>query len=523
MISVLNKSYSTKVNVIANFVGSIWVALLNIIFLPIYLQYVGVEAYGLIGTFSSIQAFIALLDFGLSPTLNRELARLSILDDRNQEMRDIKRTLEIPNWICAIFIAVFLCALSPLIAHYWVQPKNLSVATVTQAFFIMSVNIAIQFSVNFYVGGLMGLRKQLALNIINVICGTLRTVGAFVILAYVSPTIQSFLLWQAFVALIQVSLIAITLKQSLPESSGKARFQKDLLIKIWRFAAGMTGLTAVAVILVQTDKVILTRMLNLEAFGFYTIAVTIAGMATGLVASSINHAVFPQFSRLVSINDQKTLREYYHHSCQTISAFLLPVTVVIALFSYEILLVWFKNAEIAANTHLLLSLAVIGNGLNSSMWLPHSLQLAHGWTKLSFYLNVVAIIFLIPLMIFGVYRFGAVGGAGSWVILNLFYVLTDVQIMHRRILIGEKLKWYFEDLLVPFTVALLVAGTGKIFFQFDDNRLRSIAVLFVISAVTLSLTLLSTKATRNYLTILKSTVYNFLKSGGKNLDGYNNS
>ena len=143
---MFRKVYSTKTNVTANFVGNIWIALLSIVFVPIYLHYIGVESYGLIGVFSSIQAFIVLLDFGLSPTLNRELARLSALGDRTQEMHDIKRTLEIPNWICAVFIALLLSALAPLIARFWVQPKDLSVETVTQAFIILGVNIAIQLS-----------------------------------------------------------------------------------------------------------------------------------------------------------------------------------------------------------------------------------------------------------------------------------------------------------------------------------------------------------------------------------------
>ncbi len=193
---MFKKVYSTKTNVIANFVGNVWIALLSIVFVPIYLHYIGVESYGLIGVFSSIQAFIVLLDFGLSPTLNRELARLSALEDRRQEMHDIKRTLEIPNWIFAVFIALVLSALAPLIARFWVQPKGLSVETVTQAFIILGFNIAIQFSVNFYTGGLISLQKQLLLSLINMFCGTLRSVGGFVVLAFVSPTIQSFLLWQ---------------------------------------------------------------------------------------------------------------------------------------------------------------------------------------------------------------------------------------------------------------------------------------------------------------------------------------
>ncbi|MDQ3181852.1 MAG: oligosaccharide flippase family protein, partial [Acidobacteriota bacterium] len=377
---MFKKVYSTKINVIANFLSNLWIAFLSIIFVPIYLHFIGVESYGLIGVFSSIQAFIILLDFGLSPTLNRELARLSALADQSQQMHDIKRTLEIPNWICAVFIALLLCALAPLIARFWVQPKDLSVEVVTQAFIILGVNIAIQFSVNFYIGGLMGLQKQLLLSLINLICGTLRAVGAFFVLAFVSPTIQSFLLWQGLVVVLQIILMAFALKRSLPSAPEKGHFQKNLFNKIWRFAAGVTGTSISHLILTQTDKIILSRMISLETFGYYTLAITISGLTTSLAATSIYHAVYPRFSQLVSLGDETALREFYHHSCQIVSVFLFPPTIILALFSYDILLIWIGKEEIAVNTYLLLSLIAIGHGLNSLVYLPHSLQLAHGWT-----------------------------------------------------------------------------------------------------------------------------------------------
>lgn len=506
---MFKKVYSTKINVIANFVGNAWIALLSIVFVPIYLHYIGVESYGLIGVFSSIQAFIVLLDFGLSPTLNRELARLSALEDRTQEMHDIKRTLEIPNWIFAVFIALFLSALAPLIARFWVQPKDLSVETVTQAFIILGFNIAIQFSVNFYTGGLMGLQKQLLLSLINMFCGTLRSVGAFVVLAFVSPTIQSFLLWQGFVVVLQVVLMIFTLKKSLPNAPGKGRFQKDLFNKIWRFAAGMTGITISALILTQTDKVILSRMMNLETFGYYILAITISGFTTTIVVSSINHAVYPRFSRLVSAGDETALREFYHRSCQIVSVFVFPQTIILALFSYDILLIWIGKEEIAVNTYILLSLVAIGSGLNGLVYLPHSLQLAHGWTTLTFYENIAAIIVLIPFVIFGVYNYGAVGGAVVWVVVNVFLVLVPIQIMHQRILKGEKTGWYFKDLGLPFITALLVAGTGKIILGSNRTKFETIVGLLIISAVTLLFTALSTKATRDYLKHFKSLLDKF--------------
>jgi O-antigen/teichoic acid export membrane protein len=251
-------------------------------------------------------------------------------------------------------------------------------------------------------------------------------------------------------------------------------------------------------------------MLNLETFGYYTLAVTISSMAISMVASSITHAVYPQFSRLVSLGDETALRELYHRSCQIMSALLFPIMIILALFSYDILLVYFGKEEIAANTYLLLSLVTIGSGLHSLVWLPHSLQLAHGWTKLSFYLNVVAIVFLVPLMVIGVYKYGAIGGAGSWVILNIFYVLVDVQIMHRRILKGEQWKWYFEDLAVPFFTAIMVAGTGKIFLTSNYTKFEIIIGLSIISAMTFLFTAFSTKATRLYLINFRNTAVAFV-------------
>lgn len=508
---MFKKVYSTKINVAATFASSIWLATLNIIFVPVYLNYIGIETYGLIGVFSSIQAFVALLDFGLSPTLNRELARLSALKDKNQEMQDIKRTLEIPNWIGAVFIALLLSAVAPLISSFWLNPKELSVETVTAAMIIIGINIAIQFSVNFYTGGLLGLQKQFLLSLISLICGTLRVVGAFAVLVTVSQTIQAFLIWQGLVAVLQVSLLALALRKCLPKSPHKVGFRKDLLSNIWKFAAGITGLTVFDLILVQTDKVILSRLLNLETFGYYILATTISTLAINMIAGSISQAVYPKFSRLVSIQDEKGLRDLYHRSCQIMSVMLLPVMVIFVLFSYDILLVWTGKENVALNTYKLLSLVAVGYGLHGLVWLPHCLQLAHGWTKLALYSNITAIIFLIPVMIVGVLRYDAIGGAVVWVILNILYILT-VQIMHRRILKGDALKWYVEDLAVPLITATTVAGIGKMLLPaFQRTRLEGILYLSLISGATLFFTAFSTRATRQHLFDTGDKIFGYRK------------
>ena len=73
MIKTLFKTTSLKSNIIANFVGNGWGAIISIIFVPIYLKYIGAEGYGLIGIFASLQVVLSLLDSGLSTTLNKEI------------------------------------------------------------------------------------------------------------------------------------------------------------------------------------------------------------------------------------------------------------------------------------------------------------------------------------------------------------------------------------------------------------------------------------------------------------------
>ena len=79
-------------NITANFLGSTWQALIGLIFVPFYIKFMGIESWGLVGFFITLQAIFGLLDMGLTSTLNRELARLSVMPHKEQEMRNLVRT-----------------------------------------------------------------------------------------------------------------------------------------------------------------------------------------------------------------------------------------------------------------------------------------------------------------------------------------------------------------------------------------------------------------------------------------------
>ena len=452
---------SLKLNTIANFAGRSWAALLAFLFIPIYIKVLGIESWGLIGFFTTLLAMLNLLDMGLSSTLNRELARLSARRDTNREQRDLVRTLETIYWVAAALLGLLVLATAPVIARYWINSKELPVEAVTTAVRMMGLVFTFRFPFALYQGGLMGLQRQVLLNGILGGMGTVRSVGAVAVIWWISPTVQAFFIWQLLVSALQTFALKSCLWRLLPHDPARPRFRKASLLAVWRFAAGMTGIALVTVFLTNLDKALLSNLLTLERYGYYMVGAAAASGIYMLVAP-FYIAAFPRFSQMVAVGEQETITRLYHLLCQTVAVVVLPVVAVVAMFSLEALMIWTRNPAIVENSHLFVTLLVIGTGLNGLMNIPYAFQLANGWTKLAFYQNVVSVIVVVPALIISTRLYGGLGAAVIWVALNASWVLITPHIMHRRLLPAEKWRWYIGDVAKPLLGVAAAAGVVRL-------------------------------------------------------------
>ena len=449
-----------KLNIAANFVGSAWAALMSFLFIPLYIRFLGIESYGLIGVFMILQTTMTILDLGASTALNRELARLSAQQQNAPKMRDAVRTLEIPYWTLAILAGVILYLMTPFLSTYWLKLNQLPAETATQALRLMSLAVAFQFPSSLYGGGLMGLQLQVHYNTILAFMATFRNIGAVLILWLVSPTIQAFFVWQCTAALLHSLLLGLFLWRGLPKATAHSKFRVLVFAQLWRFSAGVGGISILAMILTQLDKIILSKLLSLDQFGYYILASTVAS-SLPRIAGPIFNALYPRFSQLVIMGNLQDLTLTYHKASQLMSVLVFPLVMIMSLFSQQILLLWTQDTQIAESTSLLLSLLVIGSALNALMHVPYALQLAYGWTTLALYTNLAAVLALAPMIYAMTSLYGPVGAATVWLFLNTCYIFISLQIMHRRLLPDQKWQWYKIDVGKPLIVAFLVAIIGK--------------------------------------------------------------
>jgi len=429
---------------------------MGLAFVPYYIKYLGMETYGLIGVFAMLQAWLTLLDMGMTPTLSREMARYTAGAHTAQSIRDLLRTLEL---IC-LFIAIFACVgiwlSATWLSTHWLQTEKLPKEVLAQAVSIMGLVIGLRFIEGLYRGAIVGLQKQVWLSLASAGLATLRSAGAVLVLIWVSPTVEMFFLWQGTVSLLTILVFIAATYHHLPTNKQSARFSLPQLKAIWRFAGGMMVTTLLSLLLMQVDKLILSRLLNLEMFGYYTLAGTVAGTLYQIMAP-ITQAYYPRFTELVTQGNTAGLIKVYHQSAQLISVLIIPATLMLVFFGNKILLLWTGNPLLAQNVTPLLALLALGTMFNGFMNIPYMLTLAYGWTRLGVYQNIIAVVLLVPSVIWATLRYGAIGSAWIWLILNGGYVLIGIHFMYRRLLVTEKWQWYGKDIISPMLGAIAIA------------------------------------------------------------------
>lgn len=477
-----------KRNLIANYLGSGWSALMGLVFLPVYIRYLGIEAYSLIGVFASLQVWFWLLDMGLSHTLNREMARFTSGVHTPQSIRNLLKTMEIVYLGVAVLLALLVTGFSSWIAADWLKVQTLSTETVTQALSITGVIISFRWMGTLYRSAIIGLQHLVWLNSTDASFSTIRGVGSIAVLAYVSPTIQAFFIFQGTVFAIETAVLAWQIRRCLPAPPQSPRFSMDALKGIWRFAAGMTTLTLLNTLLTQVDKLLLSTLLPLEQFGYFTLATTVAGAISLLIGPIVNVAT-PRFTKLVAAKDEKTLAEQYHKFAQLLTIVIAPASLVLYFFSREIIFLWTRDIATTQAVAPIVSVWVIGTALHGVMHIPYRAQLAYGWTTLSVIVNSIAVVIIVPAFLILIPRYGVMAAAWIWVAVNAGFMLFAISAMHARILKQEKWKWYRADIFGPLLaglsfavgmVALAATHTGM--SRLTEAAFLAVGAIFVLIA-----------------------------------------
>lgn len=490
---------SLKLNVVANYVGQLYVAAINVLLLPLQVKLLGSEAYGLVGFFAMLSGWLQLLDIGLSPTLARETTKYRAGTLDGGVYRQLLNSVEAIFLGLGLAVSLVVLALSRQIAEHWLHREALPLSTVASAVALMGFVFALRWQATLSRSVLVGLERQVWLNFVNAAFATLRSVGVLAVLRWVEATPMAFFLYQALVAATELVLLRTIVRVSLalPKSN-----LKPFALAPLRSVAGFSLTVAVAssfwVAVTHLDNLLLSKFLPLSEYAWFSLAI-MAATGINLLAAPIGQAIQPRLTFLVATGNESGLRATYSDATQMLSAIALTASFMVAAGARPLLWAWTGNVALADRTAPVLAFYALGNGLLAVVAMVYYLQVARGDLRLHLKGNLVFAAMLIPVIIVATIHAGMLGASLAWFGANLAFFAVWSAIVHRRFLPGVHFRWLFVDIALPSAIGALPALSLRFLPWHSLNRPATAAVLVSIGMIGAGLASLATSPIRRSL------------------------
>ena len=438
-----------------------------------YLRFMGPEAYGLVGFYTMLQAWFILLDFGLAPTMARETARFRGGASNAADLRLLLRALECIFAVVAVLSSTFMILGSGAIAGNWLKVDRLPFSEVRHAIMLMSVIVSLRLVCGLYRGAINGFERLVWLGCFNIFVSTVRFIAVMPVFLYWGTRPTHFFIYQLFVAAAELVFLVVKTYRLIPRTNESFRIPIDWrsVRRVLKFSLSIAFTGSIWVLVTQTDKLVLSKILPLADYAYFTLAVLVASGVL-VVSGPISSALLPRITKMSAEGDENGLILLYRHATQLMGIVAIPTALVLAFFAEKVLWAWTGDQEILSNSPQILTLYAVGNGILSLAAFPYYLQFAKGDLKLHLIGSSLFVVLLIPALLWATGEYGMVGAGYAWITTNSLYFIFWVPIVHRHFAKGLHAQWLIKDVTTILIVSFVAAIIAHEFVKWPPGRLQ---------------------------------------------------
>jgi len=467
-------------SVVATAASRAYLALLSLLVLPLYLQTLGAEAYGLVALFFALQVWFQLLDLGLTTTMARESARYRAGVVAPQGLRQLLLALERLFLAVVVVAGAVLYLASGSVVRHWLQLQTLAPVDAQRALEWMALVVGLRLLAELHRSVVAGFEQLSWLAGFNAAIGSLRLLGVLPFLNVAGATPSAFFAFQVAVGLLELAVLAARSRRLVPAAARPLRlWDLSPLRGVLGFSLAMSAAALVWVLASQFDKLVLSGLLTLADYGAYGLA-TAAAMAVLMATGALADVAIPRLTALQAAGQAGPLRDLYRHLTQWTAVVGGAAAAWMAFHAQPLLAVWTGDTALAQRMAPVLVLYALGNAALALAALPYYLQLAQGRLGLHLAGTGCMAVLLVPGVVWAATAHGAVGAAAVWFGINTLYLLLWTAVAHARFAPGLHGRWVGRDLLPPLAAAAVAGALGSR-LPVPDGRLAS-AMLLVATA-----------------------------------------
>ncbi len=426
----------------------------------------GPAGMGIAGLLTSTTNFIGTItNLGLNTSAVRNIAGANATGD-DKKISEVASVLRRLVWLTGIIGTLVTLVLSPLLSELTFGNRDYTVA-----FMWISVTLFLTQISNGQLVVLQGMRKLQFLAKAN-LAGTTASLFISVPLYYVwgIDGIVPALIFSSFGTLFfswffasKLKITSVRINKSLLLSEGGDMIRMGFILSINSLIAVGTSYIV---------RIFISRVGGIEQVGLYNAGFTIINTYVGMVFTAMSTDYFPRLSGIA--HDNNIARNIINQQAEVALLILAPILTVFLVFINFVVLLFYSSRFVAVDS--MIHWAALGIFFKAPSWAIAFLFIAKGHTRLFFYNELSANIYMLAFNIIG-YKLGGLEGLGISFFVGYLIYLTQVYLIARA-----KFGYFFTKSFQSIFLIQFLLGLSC----FVGARFLNEIVLYVAGAIVIA-------------------------------------
>lgn len=408
-----------------NIAGSIAIKgisiLTSLLLVPLTLNYVNKELYGIWLTLSSIVLWLNFFDIGFTLGLKNKLAESLAVKDYVSGKYLVSTT-----YYMMIIIFLPICLLILLITPLLNWPSILNVSSIynddiIKVLYILIISVFFQMFFN-VLGAVVSAYQKVAFSSLFVMLGQVLTLFFVYILTLIAPpSLIGLALAISISPTIVLSIFSFYLyKNRFKEVSPSYKYIDRKRVKeLFGMGIKFFIIQIQVIVLYQSTNVIISNIAGPEAVTEYNIAYKYLSVAS-MLFNIILTPLWPAFTDAYTLKDYEWMRNIYKKMCYVYISVVFGILFLVIVSPYVYSLWIGDSVNVSASMTITIALFIIINSWDSLQVIMIN---GVGAVKLQTFVVLIGLLFHIPLAFFFGSKIGARGVILSMICINTIYAI----------------------------------------------------------------------------------------------------
>lgn len=392
-----------------NLIG-LGIPLLTAVFsIPPLIAALGLDRFGLLTLLWAIVSYFGVFDLGLGRALTQQLA-IAFANHEYSRVGPLIGTAIFLMGLLGVVAAGLIATAAPwIVSLFEAVPDTTELAMAVYA--MAAAMPAILLTPGFR--GVLEARRAFGIvNLIRVPTGLFTFLGPLAVVVYFEPRLD-WIAWVLAAGRVASCGVHAYCAWRLTPSDARMLVRWEFVRPLCVFGGWMTVSNVISPLMGYADRFIVGAVVSASAVAYYATPHEVV-TKLWIIPGALTATLLPTFAAQIARRDSNAL-SLFQSAVRWLFVALLPMTLALALFAYDLLTLW-VGEEFAKNSESLLQIFAVGILINCLAHIPFTFLQSAGAPRLIAIVHLVELPFFLGGLWWLTSMYGVVGAAFAWLL-----------------------------------------------------------------------------------------------------------